>query len=282
MEGMTVFKKIHKFNEYTQKQKNSLAAIQKAYAVAQGAAAVAECNGSSQYLVSCTSPPSVVGKQQYRVRTLPCGYLSHVFSEKVSFSYVLGNYPGAKLAGYNSGHEKACSRYACHACLDVCVQMSCIVSSCQVPQEPLCNCKVGQFQQSTCAMQDLHALATAVCSAAQMLHTAKLVHRDFRLPNVVQIGPQQYMVIDLESVADDTAKRLPKNFQHILKTCTAEALDASGCFTALSDMHCIGLLLKEAQVRVTSIQADTFVHKLIAKELNAEAALMYLRNEWAL
>ena len=166
MEGMTVFKKIHKFNEYTQKQKNSLAAIQKAYAVAQGAAAVAECNGSSQYLVSCTSPPSVVGKQQYRVRTLPCGYLSHVFSEKVSFSYVLGNYPGAKLAGYNSGHEKACSRYACHACLDVCVQMSCIVSSWQVPQEPLCNCKVGQFQQSTCAMQDLHALATAVCSAA--------------------------------------------------------------------------------------------------------------------
>ena len=90
------------------------------------------------------------------------------------------------------------------------------------------------------------------------------------------------MVIDLESVADDTAKRLPKNFQHILKTCTAEALDASGCFTPLSDMHCIGLLLKEAQVRVTSIQADTFVHKLVAKELNAEAALMYLRNEWAL
>lgn len=159
--------------------------------------------------------------------------------------------------------------------------MSCIAPSCRVPYEPLCIFEFRQVQQATSAMQDLHALATAVCTAAQMLHTVKLVHRDFRLPNVVQIGPQQYMVIDLESVADDVAKSLPKNFQHILKTCTAEALDAAGCFTALSDMYCIGLLLKEAHVSVTSIQADTFVHKLIDKQLNAEAALMYLRNEWA-
>ena len=133
--------------------------------------------------------------------------------------------------------------------------------------------------EATCAMQDLHALATSVCIAAQMLHTAKLVHRDFRLPNVVQLGPQQYMVIDLESVAYETAESLPKNFQHILKTCNAEALDAARRFTTLSDMYCIGLLLKEANV--TSIQADTFVHKLMAKQLSAEAALMYLRNEWA-
>lgn len=141
--------------------------------------------------------------------------------------------------------------------------------------------KFGMLVQATCAMQDLHALATSVCTAAQMLHTAKLVHRDFRLPNVVQLGPQQYMVIDLESVAKATAEGLPKNFQHILKTCSAEALDAARRFTTLSDMYCIGLLLKEAYISVTSIQADTFAHKLMAKELSAEAALVYLQTEWA-
>lgn len=61
--------------------------------------------------------------------------------------------------------------------------------------------------QAVCIVQDLHAMATACCRAAQLLHTAKLVHRDLRLPNVVQLGPQHYMVIDLESVADLTAER---------------------------------------------------------------------------
>ena len=135
--------------------------------------------------------------------------------------------------------------------------------------------------QATCAMQDLHALATACCTAAQILHTAKLVHRDLRLPNVVQLGPQQYMVIDLESVANEKAKRLPNNFHYVLKTCNVEALDAAGRFTALSDMYCIGFLLKEAHVSVTSLEVDAFVHKLMAKELTAKAALVYLRNEWA-
>lgn len=124
-------------------------------------------------------------------------------------------------------------------------------------------------------------MATACCTAAQILHAAKLVHRDFRLPNVVQLGPRQYMVIDLESVASETAKGLSKNFHHILRTCNAEALDAAGRFTALSDMHCIGLLLKEARVNVTSVQADVFVDKLVAEQLTAEGALMCLRSEWA-
>ena len=88
------------------------------------------------------------------------------------------------------------------------------------------------------------------------------------------------MVIDLESVANETAEPLPKNFHYTLKTCNAEALDAAGRFTALSDMYCIGLLLREARVNVTSVQADTFVHRLLAKELTAEAALMCLQKEW--
>ena len=113
-------------------------------------------------------------------------------------------------------------------------------------------------------------MASACCKAAQVLHTNKLVHRDFRLPNVVQLAHQQYMVIDLESVADVTAKRLPENFHNVLKTCNAEALDADGHFTPLSDMYCIGVLLTEAHIRVSS-QAATFTHKLLDKELTAEA-----------
>lgn len=132
--------------------------------------------------------------------------------------------------------------------------------------------------QATCVLQDLHALASPCCRTAHLLHSVKLVHRDLRMPNVVQLGHQHYMVIDLESAANLKAKCLPKNFHCVLKTCSAEALDAAGCFTA---MYCIGALLKEARPSLSSPQVDTFIHKLMAKELSAEAALMYLQHEWS-
>ena len=116
-----------------------------------------------------------------------------------------------------------------------------------------------------------------------MLHDDKLVHRDLRLPNVVQLGHQHYMVIDLESVASAVAKPLPIDFHSVLKTCTAEALDDTGRFTALSDMFCIGVLLKEVvNSRATpySVQANHFIYKLLDKELTAVAALMCLQCEW--
>ncbi|DBA75456.1 TPA: hypothetical protein ACH3X1_010713 [Trebouxia sp. C0004] len=75
------------------------------------------------------------------------------------------------------------------------------------------------------------------------------------------------MVIDLESVASSVAKPLPKDFHDVLKTCTAEALDNAGRFTALSDMFCIGVLLKEVvNSRATpySVQAGHFIQKLFA------------------
>ncbi len=81
--------------------------------------------------------------------------------------------------------------------------------------------------QSVCVVQELHALAVACCSAAQVLHDNKLVHLDLRLPNVVQLGHKQYMVIDLESVASSAAKPLPKDFHNVLRTCTAEGKAAS-------------------------------------------------------
>ena len=115
----------------------------------------------------------------------------------------------------------------------------------------------------------LQGSCRAVAGQLTVPHDDKLVHRDLRLPNVVQLGHQQYMVIDLESVASFAAEPLPEDFHHVLKTCTAEALDSAGCATALSDIFCIGVLSKEvANSRATpySVQADHFVHKLLEKE----------------
>ena len=94
-------------------------------------------------------------------------------------------------------------------------------------------------------MQELHALAVACCSTAQVLHDDKLVHRDLHLPNMIQLGHQHDRVIDLESVTNSAAKPLPKDFHNVRKTCTAEALDNLGRFTPLSNMFCIGILLEE-------------------------------------
>ena len=137
--------------------------------------------------------------------------------------------------------------------------------------------------QSVCVVQELHALAVACCSAAKVLHDNNLVHHDLRLPNVVQLGHEHYMVIDLESVASSAAKPLPQDFHNVLKTCTAEALDHARHFTAMSDMFCIGVLLKEVvDSRATpySPKANLFVHKLLHKDLTAMAALTQLQHEW--
>lgn len=137
--------------------------------------------------------------------------------------------------------------------------------------------------QSVCVVQELHALAVACCSAAKVLHDNNLVHRDLRLPNVVQLGREHYMVTDLESVARSAAKPLPQNFHNVLETCTAEALDDARHFTAMSDMFCIGVLLKEVvDSRATpySPEANLFIRKLLDKDLTAMAALMQLQHEW--
>lgn len=140
----------------------------------------------------------------------------------------------------------------------------------------LCLC----ILQTGYVLQDLHALASACCKAAQLLHADKLVHQDLRWPDVVQLAHHQYMVIDLESVAELTQKSLPEDTCSALKTCTSKALDAAGCFTALSDMYCIGALLQEGYPTACSLQSASFIQNLMAKELTAEAALEFLRHEW--
>lgn len=118
-----------------------------------------------------------------------------------------------------------------------------------------------------------------------MLHDNKPVHRDLRLPDVVQLGHGQYMVIDLESVAGSAAELLPQDFHSVLKSCSAEALDNARRFTALADMFCIGVLSKEVvDSRATpySVQANLFIRKLLDKDLTAMAAWMWLQREWCL
>lgn len=83
MEGTTVLKQIKNFMKYKDKQKTCLAAIQRAYAAAERAASEAKRAGNPQYLVTCVSPPRLV-KNRFEVRTLPCGYSSHVSSEQVN------------------------------------------------------------------------------------------------------------------------------------------------------------------------------------------------------
>jgi hypothetical protein len=76
------------------------------------------------------------------------------------------------------------------------------------------------------------------------------------------------MVIDLESVASFAAEPSPKDFQNILKTCTAEALDNARRYTALSNMFCIGVLLKEivnSRAIPYSVQDNRFMHKIWIK-----------------
>lgn len=112
------------------------------------------------------------------------------------------------------------------------------------------------------------------------MHADKLVHRDLRLPNVVQLAPHQFMVIDLESVAAVTEPGLPKDFHHVLKTCTTEALDAARRFTAMSDMYLIGVLLEEAHQGFPAAAAENFIQKLMTKQLTAEEALAHLQHAW--
>lgn len=136
---------------------------------------------------------------------------------------------------------------------------------------------------SVFVMQELHAFAVACCRAAQVLHDNKLVHCDLRLPNIVQLERGQHMVIDLESVASSAAKTLPKSFHRVLRTCTTEALNPSRCFTVLSDMCCVGLVMKEADssfATLCSRQGGVFIQRLLDKSLTAAQASTFLKHDW--
>lgn len=128
-----------------------------------------------------------------------------------------------------------------------------------------------------CWWQDLHALAKSCCTAAGILHRTGLVHRDIRLPNVVQLGPLHYILIDLESAAPVSSERLSAD--NCLRTCTTAALD-QGRFTTASDMYCIGKVLQEARPLEVSQAAVSFIDNLVGKRLTAVEALHELETSW--
>lgn len=83
MKATIVLKQIRNFKTYEDKQKTSLDAITRAYVAAKRAAVEAKRAGNPQYLMTCASLLRLKRKR-FQVRTLLCGYASHVISEQVN------------------------------------------------------------------------------------------------------------------------------------------------------------------------------------------------------
>jgi serine/threonine protein kinase len=77
-------------------------------------------------------------------------------------------------------------------------------------------------------------MAKNVCEALSVLHEGGLVHRDVRLPNVVQVSQEQFMLIDLETVAASPF-RLPEGFQYF-RGWSIEMLEGS-FYTPMLDIY---------------------------------------------
>ena len=125
-------------------------------------------------------------------------------------------------------------------------------------------------------LQKIRDVAQACCAAAQVLHAAGLVHRDFREPNVVSLAPGKCMVIDLEMAAEADLV-LPADF--ILTGWDNSTLEVCGSerrYTRMSDMYQIGCMLERMGQGRLNEQARQFVALLKAKELTATAALAHL------
>lgn len=100
---------------------------------------------------------------------------------------------------------------------------------------------------------------------------------------MVQLDPQQYMVIGLESAAWVSQTPVPRDCA--LRTCTQHTgtLDEQRRFTTASDIYLIGGLLEEAMPfwpRWPSAAARRFIKRLLHKELSAYQALEYLKSDW--
>ncbi|KAK9836706.1 hypothetical protein WJX74_006469 [Apatococcus lobatus] len=138
------------------------------------------------------------------------------------------------------------------------------------------------FPPMVLSEEDLHAIALASCEAARILHTKGLVHRDLRFANIIELARRQYVVIDLESVAEVSSAALPGNFEQVLKTCTQSTLDPQRHYTEASDMYSIGILLEGLCSNTTqpSEALQRFIIQLKSKKLSAAAAVQYLGTSW--
>ncbi|KAH9577158.1 hypothetical protein CY35_01G199400 [Sphagnum magellanicum] len=120
--------------------------------------------------------------------------------------------------------------------------------------------------------QSIRTMAKNVCEALSVLHEAGLVHRDVRLPNVVQVSQEQFMLIDLETVAAYPF-RLPEGFQYF-REWSIEMLEGNS-YTPMSDMYQLGRLLEKDVHWMTEISESAlqFIRKLRSKECTAVMAL---------
>jgi hypothetical protein len=120
--------------------------------------------------------------------------------------------------------------------------------------------------------QSIRMMAKNVCKALSVLHGAGLVHRDVRLPNVVQVSQEQFMLIDLETVAASPFQ-LPQGFQYF-RGWSIEMLEGSS-YTPMSDMYQLGRLLEKDVHWMTEISESAlqFIGKLISKKCTAPMAL---------
>ncbi|CAK9238755.1 unnamed protein product [Sphagnum troendelagicum] len=120
--------------------------------------------------------------------------------------------------------------------------------------------------------QSIRTMAKNVCEALSVLHEAGLVHRDVRLPNVVQVSQEQFMLIDLETVAAYPF-RLPEGFPYF-REWSIEMLEGNS-YTPMSDMYQLGRLLKKDVRWMTEISESAlqFIRKLRSKECTAAMAL---------
>ena len=132
------------------------------------------------------------------------------------------------------------------------------------------------------SVQDLHAIALATCKAARILHAKGLVHRDLRFANIIELARRQYVVIDLESVAEVGGAALPENFEQVLRTCKPITLDAQRRYTEASDMYSIGRLLEGLCTNTIqpSEAVRKFINQLKSKKLTAAAAVQQLGTSW--
>ena len=94
----------------------------------------------------------------------------------------------------------------------------------------------------------------------------------------MQLQPGSYMVIDLETVSKAQAKALPASFR--LKDWGPQTLTRNRCYTSISDMHQIGVLIQQllrAMPSEPSADARAFKDLLINKKLSANNVL---RHAW--
>lgn len=118
--------------------------------------------------------------------------------------------------------------------------------------------------------QDVRTMARCICEALRVLHTNGLVHRDLRLPNIVQISKDHFVLINLETAAE-CPNKVPQGFLGLLGW-DPDTLEG-GVYMTMSDMHQLGQLLSSTRELVNSTNAKAFIHRLLSKNLSAELAL---------